>query len=72
MKICIAQTCSTSGNIQENIKNHLSLVERALEFNADMMFFPELSITNYEPRLAKMLSKNINDSEFEPFQELSA
>lgn len=71
MKICIAQTQSLKGKIQENIKNHLSIIENAIQWSADLIIFPELSITNYEPELAKELAINIEDSRFDPFQELS-
>ena len=71
MKICIAQTKSEKGNIPKNIQNHFELVERAIELNSDLIVFPELSITNYEPDLANELATDINDDIFNPFQELS-
>ena len=71
MKICIAQTKSEKGNVQENIQNHLRIVERAIKLNSDLIIFPELSITNYEPDLAKELSTDIENNIFNPFQELS-
>lgn len=71
MKICIAQTKSEKGKVQENIQNHLRIVERATKLNSDLIIFPELSITNYEPDLAKELAIDIKNSIFNPFQELS-
>ncbi|APY07603.1 hypothetical protein BWZ20_04505 [Winogradskyella sp. J14-2] len=71
MKICIAQTQSIKGNIQKNIENHLMLIERAIKLKADIIIFPELSITNYEPQLAKALATEVEDKLFNPFQELS-
>lgn len=71
MKICIVQTKSVKGKIQENINNHLEWVERAINFNSDLIIFPELSITNYEPKLAKEYAWDIENSIFNPFQELS-
>ena len=71
MKICLAQTQSKAGNIQENIANHLKFVERAIVYKADLIIFPELSITNYEPQLAKTLATKVEDNLFNPFQELS-
>ena len=71
MKICIAQTKSEKGKVQENIQNHLQIVKRAIKLNSDLIIFPELSITNYEPDLAKELSTDIENSIFNPFQELS-
>lgn len=71
MKICIAQTKSEKGNIQKNIENHLEFIERAIKLKADLIFFPELSITNYEPDLAKELASDIENNAFTPFQEIS-
>lgn len=71
MKICVAQTHSLKGKIQENIQNHLRFVEQAAAANADLIIFPELSITGYEPALAKELATDIDNSIFNSFQALS-
>lgn len=71
MKICIAQTESLKGNVRMNIQNHLRIIERATELNSDVIFFPELSITGYEPDLAAVLATNLENSIFNPFQELA-
>ncbi len=71
MKICIAQTQSLKGNVQKNIQTHLRVVEQAIALQADLVVFPELSITGYEPELAKVLATTIEDSIFHPFQELA-
>ncbi len=71
MKICIAQIKSEKGNISKNIQNHLKFIDRAIELNADLIVFPELSITNYEPELASELATDVKDSIFNPFQDIS-
>src|SRR5690554_2170832 len=71
MKICIAQTKSEKGNIQRNIENHLEFIERAIKLKADSIIFSELSITNYEPDLAKELATDTESNIFSPFQEIS-
>jgi len=71
MKIGLAQTQSSKGEVQKNIQNHLRIIERAIESNVDLILFPELSITGYEPELAKGLACESNDSIFHPFQELA-
>jgi predicted amidohydrolase len=71
MKICIAQTKSEKGKIQENIQNHLRIVKRAIKLNSKLIIFPELSITNYEPDLSKELATDIENEIFNQFQELS-
>jgi len=71
MRICIAQTKSEKGNVQRNIENHLEFIEHAIKLNAELIIFPELSITNYEPELATKLATDIESSIFSPFQEIS-
>jgi len=71
MKICIAQTKSEKGNIQRNIENHLDFIERAIKLKTDLIVFPELSITNYEPDFSKELATDAESNIFYPFQELS-
>lgn len=71
MKISIAQIKPIKGNIEENIKNHIKWIEKAVINNADMIVFPELSITGYEPLLAKNLAIDKTDSCLEIFQEIS-
>jgi len=71
MKICLAQTRSEKGNVEQNVQNHLRFVERAIAWNADLIVFPELSLTNDEPELAQELATEIDDSIFNPFQELA-
>lgn len=71
MKIGIAQTKSLKGEIHENIQNHIQIVKRAIESNSDLIIFPELSITNYEPCLSKELATSLDNEIFNPFQELS-
>lgn len=69
MKICIAQTKPISGNVLANIEAHNRLIELALTFNSEAIFFPELSLTGYEPELAKKLATNQNDIRLDIFQE---
>ena len=71
MKICVAQTRPVKGDIQGNIENHKKLINLAVANGADMIIFPELSITGYEPELAKELATNQDDNRFEDFQKIS-
>lgn len=71
MKICIAQTKPIKGNISANIEAHLKLIKLGLTLNTDAIFFPELSLTGYEPELAKKLAINQNDTCLDIFQETS-
>jgi predicted amidohydrolase len=71
MKICVAQTRPVKGDIQQNIETHKKLIELALANGSDMVIFPELSITGYEPELAKELATTQDDSRFDDFQKLA-
>jgi predicted amidohydrolase len=71
MKISIAQTKPIKGNVSANIEAHKKFIELALALNAEAIFFPELSLTGYEPELAKKLATNQNDNRLDIFQETS-
>lgn len=71
MKICLAQTKSDKGKIDCNIKHHTNWIEIALSEKADLIVFPELSLTAYEPLLAKELATHQNDSRLDAFQSIS-
>ncbi len=71
MKIALAQISSKKGAIKVNITHHLRYIESAIKAGADLIIFPELSITGYEPHLAKQLVTQPNDPVFNDFQDLS-
>ena len=71
MKICMAQIGSAAGNVLESIRHHERFIERAASLGADAIFFPELSLTGYEPRLAKELAMSVQDERFKVFQEIA-
>jgi predicted amidohydrolase len=71
MKICVAQTRPVTGDIQGNIDSHKKLIDLAISNGADVIIFPELSLTGYEPKLSKDLATNQDDSRFDDFQEIS-
>ncbi|AXP79616.1 C-N hydrolase family amidase [Mariniflexile rhizosphaerae] len=71
MKISVAQTKSIKGDISANIETHKKLISLAILYKVDTIFFPELSVTGYEPELAKELATNQDNKEFDDFQEIS-
>ncbi len=71
MKIGIAQLQPVKGDIAANINKHKKLTELASLLDADALFFSELSITGYEPELAKNLATSRDDSRFDIFQQIS-
>jgi len=50
MKIALAQIAPTLGNIATNLDLHLDLIEKARRAKADILVFPELSLTGYKLR----------------------
>jgi len=71
MKICLAQARPISGDVQANIINHKKLIALAAPFNPDLIVFPELSVTGYEPKLANDLAMRLEDYRLDDFQRLS-
>ena len=71
MKICIAQTKPVKGDIKKNIENHTKLILLSIQNGADIIVFPELSLTGYEPELVKELATTKNDKRFDKFQKIS-
>lgn len=71
MKICAVQFKPAAGDTVANTAKHLDLAELASAFHADVVFFPELSLTGYEPRLARSLATNESDPCLAAFQQCS-
>lgn len=71
MKICAAQTRPVKGDITRNIEHHKKLVALAAARGADLIIFPELSLTGYEPALAKELAISPEDKRLDSFQTIS-
>lgn len=71
MKLVAAQIASIAGDIGRNIVKHVQLVERAADHGADGIYFPELSLTGYEPGLAETLAMLPSDRRLDAFQRLS-
>lgn len=49
-KIALAQVDSVLGDVKKNVKHHLTYVDRAKRLGADLVVFPELSVTGYTVR----------------------
>lgn len=71
MKIGIAQTRPVRGDVVRNLENHLRMIQEAASRHADLLVFPELSLTGYEPKLAKKLAVHYQTVLLQPLQELS-
>jgi predicted amidohydrolase len=71
LKIAVAQTRPVTGDIQRNIGHHINLIDLATSNGAECIIFPELSLTGYEPRLAKELATDADDKRFNDLQRIS-
>ena len=71
MKLCLAQTRPVKGDILANIEQHKRFVATAVSHHTDLIIFPELSLTGYEPTLAKQLATQPEDGRLAGLQTLS-
>ncbi|MEO6549219.1 MAG: carbon-nitrogen hydrolase family protein [Ferruginibacter sp.] len=71
MKICVVQSRPVIGDIESNIINHKRLIRLAIDQDAGIVIFPELSLTGYQPQLAKQLAVNEMDNRLNDFQQIS-
>lgn len=71
MRICITQTRPIAGDLQSNIQAHVKLIEEASKHQVTFIFFPELSLSAYEPKLAAKLAVEPYDTRLDVFQDLS-
>ena len=71
MKICLAQTQPQRGDVEANITAHKRLIGLAATNDSEIIIFPELSLTGYEPSMAKALALTSDDHRLEGFQFLA-
>ena len=71
MKICVTQISSKMRNVQENIEKHKKVIEFAVLHGAELIVFPELSLTGYILTQAKEFAFKPLDPKLWVFQELS-
>src|SRR5262245_33815625 len=68
MKVGVAQTRPFVGNIDRNLDVHQRLSELAVDQQAKLVVFPELSLTGYEPTLAADLAMYADDRRLDRLQ----
>lgn len=69
--IAAAQSISVKGDIVLNSKIHEKFVRVAAERDVDVVVFPELSLTGYEPELAEQLKISLDDDRLHLFKEFA-
>lgn len=70
MRLAVAQMRPIIGPIEGNIDRHLALINLGVRHSANLIVFPELSLTGYEPSLAADLSRYSHDLSLAQFQPL--
>ncbi|SFU61556.1 Predicted amidohydrolase [Pustulibacterium marinum] len=71
MKIAIAQIKPKIGNVSSNTLKHLKQIMEAAVEEAQAIFFPELSLSGYDVKMAKSLAVELTDPIFDVFQHQS-
>ena len=70
--IAVAQTCPVRGNVQANLEAHIRLARLAAAEGAQVVVFPELSLTGYELGLANGLAFAEDDSRLSSLLDTAA
>lgn len=65
----VAQSCSMAGDVEGNVQRHLRFMEIAAVRGANFLMFPELSLTGYEPNLARNLAFFACDPRLQPMRD---
>jgi len=69
--IAAAQSTSVPGDITRNVINHLRFGINAAEQGAQLLIFPELSLTGYELTIARSHAVRPDSSELDPLRHLA-
>lgn len=72
MILAAAQTKPKRGDIYSNLEDHYRFIELAAKNGANLIVFPELSITGYERENAAGLTFTKDDSRIDPLKKLAA
>lgn len=69
LTLAAAQSVSIAGDVPANIQRHVRLMHVAAEHGVQVLVFPELSLTGYEPSLAANLAIAPDDAVLAPLRE---
>lgn len=72
MKICAAQLQPEIAAIVENHKKHIAFIKHAAKHKADIVVFPELSLTGYDSSIAAKVVVDLSDKLFDDYHALSS
>jgi predicted amidohydrolase len=68
MKLCAVQLASLKGDLPGNLQRHLVCIEQAAALGAELVVFPELSLTGYEPSVARQSALPVTSARLDPLQ----
>ena len=71
MILIAAQTNPVIGDINKNLTDHYKLINQASNYSADLIVFPEMSITGYERENANKLKFTENDHRLDELKRLA-
>lgn len=71
LTLAAAQAISVAGDLPANIERHLAFMQVAAEHNVQLLVFPELSLTGYEPSLAADLAIAPDAPALAPLREMA-
>ncbi len=72
MLAALVQYAPRLGDLRANLASHLQLIEQAIDGGAELVVFPELSLTGYTLRdLAGEMALRPDDARLQPFRDLS-
>ncbi|MDW3192588.1 MAG: carbon-nitrogen hydrolase family protein [Cytophagales bacterium] len=71
MIITLAQVQPKYRDMAYNLASQETFIRQAAESGTELIIFPEISISGYEPTLARELATTTNDKRFQMFQELA-
>lgn len=71
LTLAAAQSISIAGDVPANIRQHLVLMRAAAQQGVQLLVFPELSLTGYEPALAATLAIAPDDVLLAPLREMA-
>jgi predicted amidohydrolase len=70
--IGVAQTTPLRGDVGANVEQHVRLVRLAADLGAQVLVFPELSLTGYEMDLARTLAFSLDDARLRPLCDVAS
>jgi predicted amidohydrolase len=70
--LAAAQTVPVAGDIEDNLAQHVRLARAAADMRAQVVVYPELSLTGYEPAMAAARAFSRHDARLGPLLEAAA